>query len=110
MTDLLEQLKTDFEGQAEWRRGKAAEYPGDDRNLKAAELLDRLEGTVDAVPPLLRKQYEAAFDGPDVSRAVECHSEALRQVGFQSEPANAAAFISGFLAELRDTADDEAAA
>src|SRR5512140_1067506 len=44
MTDdeIREALRLDFEQTADWRRSKAAEYPGDSRNLEAAALLDKL--------------------------------------------------------------------
>ncbi|WP_299803186.1 hypothetical protein [Tardiphaga sp.] len=44
-----DQLRTEFEGQAEFRRRKAVEYPGDARNAEAAALFDKLSATANAV-------------------------------------------------------------
>ena len=42
--EAREQLKTDLEGSAFWRHGKAVEYPDDARNQHAADLLSGWPG------------------------------------------------------------------
>lgn len=46
---------------ARFRPAKAKHFPGDDRNLPAAELLERIAGTVSEVPDCLMRQYEEAW-------------------------------------------------
>jgi hypothetical protein len=41
-SDILTFLADDLEHTAEWRRQKAEEYPNDDRNIQAAEIMERL--------------------------------------------------------------------
>jgi hypothetical protein len=57
----MQQLKDDFATTLEWRTEKAAEYPGDPRNLRAVEILQRLKATADNLPPELVAEYEAVF-------------------------------------------------
>jgi hypothetical protein len=47
MQDITRLITDDLEYAAEWRREKAAEYPEDaDRNLQAAQTLDRMAADV----------------------------------------------------------------
>ena len=99
-----EHLEEEFEGQAWWRRQKAAEYPGDDRNLKAAGIFDRLLATLDDVPQALWHAYAAARER-DTQSGIEnggtfVETEYLRSVGFHYEPANATEYIEGYIAEV----------
>lgn len=43
---LIEMTALELSDKADWRRQKARQYPDDERNLDAAELLDRLAGEV----------------------------------------------------------------
>jgi hypothetical protein len=55
-----DELKMKFESKAEWRLRILEEY-GDQRNAKAADLLERLAETVADVPQHLLDAYEATF-------------------------------------------------
>jgi hypothetical protein len=93
------ELKETFEGQAEWRRGKAEEYPDDLRNQEAARIFDRLAATADLVPPDVIAAYECEFeDGPDS----EEWSEMLRQVGFHTAYDTAEEFVRAFIDNRRE--------
>jgi hypothetical protein len=97
---VRDMLREDFEAQAEWRRNKAVEYPNDDRNSKAAEMFDKLAATVGAVPESLLDAYAATFSRWETSEVVTSHSEALREVGSRSAPADAAAFVRDFVERI----------
>jgi len=88
-------LKETFEMQAVWRRGKAAEYPQDGRNLEAAEIFDRLAATAGNVPPEVLEAADELFDGAE---DMEIWQDMLREVGFHSAPANAEEFVREFIA------------
>ncbi len=92
-------LRYSFEGNADWRRRKAEEYPDDRRNLEAAEIFDRLLATVDKVPDNLIDAYAAVFnrDGDAPYKASEVEQEHLRSVGFHSAPEDAAEFLREYL-------------
>jgi hypothetical protein len=94
---VRESLKYSFEGTAEWRRAKAQEYPNDERNLQAAESLDRLATTVDQIEPVLLTAYTKLFDGVDSFYGVELESEMTRTVGFHWWPASATEFVREFI-------------
>jgi hypothetical protein len=100
----LQHLKEAFGGTAEWRRGKADEYPDDERNQKAAEILDRLAATVNDISPAAINSYRDFFAGRDPNdplEASETEQEHLRDVGFHSEPQNAEEFLRDLVDELR---------
>ncbi|MBM4298299.1 MAG: hypothetical protein FJ143_11225 [Deltaproteobacteria bacterium] len=91
-----ELLKTEFECSADWRRKKAEQYPNDDRNSKAAEILDKLAADVGNVDAATLAAYVALFeDYPDG----EAHSEMLRTIGFDWEPESAIEFVRRFIAD-----------
>ena len=71
-------MKEEFEGQAEWRREKAEEYPEDPRNQGAAELFDTLAATADAIPQAVLVAYGAL----DMADHPELWGDHLRAVGF----------------------------
>lgn len=93
---MKDMLKDDFANSAEWRREKAIEYPDDERNVDAAQLLDELARTVDDVDDDLLKAFENMFAESN-SRAVELYGQALRDVGFSSAPSNASEFVRDFI-------------
>lgn len=73
---LIESTALEFGNKADWRRGKARQYPDDERNLDAAELLDRLAGEIlalagTAAAEALEQAYGAAFAEQDDDRAIE---------------------------------------
>ena len=95
-TEEHEMLREQFENTARWRREKAREYPDDERNLWAAETLERLAATVaDVDPQLLTAYFELFDDLPDS----EAEQEMFRSVGFHSAPETAEEFIRGFIAD-----------
>ena len=63
-------LKEVFETQAGWRAGKAAEYPDDKRNQKAAEIFRRLHDTLDDVPQDVIDAYQGVWDRLDSGNRV----------------------------------------
>ena len=98
MTDdeIREALRLDFEQTADWRRSKAAEFPGDSRNLEAAALLDKLAASVETVTRDLRDAYGCLRDDYMDS---EQHSEMFRQIGFHSWPETAEDFVKACIAD-----------
>jgi hypothetical protein len=91
-----------------WRREKAEEFPEDNRNLKAAECLERLETSVASVNPDLFAEYRVVFWTPysDNSAALELidvHSEVLRSVGFSLFPKD----VNELVRDLLDAASRE---
>jgi hypothetical protein len=96
--EVREALRFRFEETARWRRAKAKEYPNDGRNTLAAEILDELVASVDAVEDKVLCAYgELFFDG-DIREAEEL-SEQLRQIGFYTAPSTAAEFVGGFISD-----------
>ena len=80
---MRQELKEEFEREAEWRRQKAAEYPDDKRNLDAAAGYDRLAATVGAVPDELMVAYTECFN--DMTET-ELHRELLKEVFHAGAP------------------------
>jgi len=90
--DINEIVGFEVESTAEWRRGKAEQFPNDSRNLKAADELDRLareigdlEGSeihrqIDELHSLLEEVINTSFL-EDLSESV---SSELRSVGFHT--------------------------
>ena len=83
-----------FEGQAEWRRQKAAEYPDDKHNLEAATIFDRLAKSVADVPPAILNAFFELYEDYEGDEL----SEQLRMVGFQSDPKTADDFCKSCIA------------
>jgi hypothetical protein len=82
---------------AKWCREKA-QY-GDDRNEKAAELLDKLATTVENIPRRAVIRLSRTFAAyPDIGSEWSWH---LRQVGFHTFPDTAEDFVQEFLDLLR---------
>ena len=91
-----EQLKEEFEGQADWRRQKAGEYPDDKRNIEAAEIFDRLAAGALTIPSDVFAAYLELFEEyPDAEK----HAERMRSVGFHYWPETAEQFVRDFIAE-----------
>jgi hypothetical protein len=92
--DLIVELKH----QAEWRRGKAEQYPEHhDINLKAAAELERLTESVADIPSDLLHQYDLLANDDDVS--IDFHNGVYKQVGFSHRYSfeNATAFIKHYI-------------
>jgi hypothetical protein len=97
-----EDLKVEFEKQAEWRWQKLAEYPSDQRNREAAERFEHLAKTTAHVPQHLLDAYYAAFSRWETERVVDVEAAVLREVGFHSAPESATEFVQNFLKRVAD--------
>lgn len=105
--DTRSELSITLQATAWWRRQKAEEFPTDGRNAEAAELLDRIAGTVDEVPDDLWREYEsAAEDDYVLTRTMECQSEQLREIGFHSEYQSATKLIESIVDKIRELKAD----
>lgn len=93
--------------QAEWREGKAEQYPEDERNHRSAESLRALAGTLEelraedgeligAIEELIRRQRWGS-PGKGVEQAVS-------RYGFDREPPAAREFLEELLAAAREDA------
>jgi hypothetical protein len=90
----------DPSGTAEWRRIKAEQFPDDNRNLMAAEELERLASEIEELHgSIIHKQICQVHNqllelGKDASRAwhdlIHEVSAELRSIGFQSTYATGA--------------------
>jgi hypothetical protein len=110
MSGYLSNLIESVEQTAEWRRGKAEQFPDDSRNSEAAEELDQLaeelnkllgtdvgaslEKRLDAIEALIEKN-----DWWDVYGA-EWISETLRGIGFRSGYYSGEGLLNAYIEEL----------
>ncbi len=96
MDDVREALVDTFVSQAEWRRGKAEEFPSDTRNLTAAEIFDQLAATVADIrdDDLLSSLEEILDDGDSFKE----WNWTLSRVGFDTAYDNAEEFVADFVA------------
>jgi hypothetical protein len=83
----IDGLMEDLQWTAEWRREKAEQFPDDDRNLKAAVLLEELAKQIgDLSGGELDRQlvslWEACEASGDTGNLSEEKSQLLREVGF----------------------------
>jgi hypothetical protein len=92
--DIRNELILDFQETALWRRRLITKFPDDDRNAAAADLLERLSGSVQDVPEVLLLQYSQILDELETDAALD---EALRWIGFRSFPTSAADYVSWFV-------------
>jgi len=95
-------LKAELLEGARWRRAKAAEFPNDDRNLPAAEMLERVAATVDDVPDNLMRQYGEAWHPEISAKTSEVQSVLMRDIGFRSATDSAAKLIEHLLDHVAD--------
>lgn len=96
-----EELAGEFEGQAWWRREKAAEYPDDRRNLEAAAVHDRLAASALACP-----QETITRAGKLHDEESEVWSSMMRNIGFGHEPADAEAFLNHYIEIMEDRREE----
>lgn len=88
-----------FSNQALWRARKAEDYPDDQRNAAAAELLNKLAAQVELRlfnRDLLDKYSRLAEIEETSVNVVEEEHQLIREVGFRFFPDN----VDGFLEEL----------
>lgn len=95
--NIMEIVGVEVENTAEWRREKAEEFPNDNRNLEAAERLDRLVRELDELQKSdLSRRIESLVimtsGGWEISFG-EWLSEELRAIGFRSFYKNGAEFL-----------------
>jgi hypothetical protein len=109
MSDYLnEQIGYEVQGTAAWRREKAAQFPHDERNLRAAEELERLAEQVadledSEIEREIRETHERLIEASktnhdnevwtDISDAVRA---GLRSIGFQIGYAKAEEFLKWY--------------
>ena len=94
------ELKEEFERQADWRWGKAVEDPHDTHDAEAAQLFDKLAGSVEDCPEEVILALWELFDEPSDS---EGWKEKLRSVGFHSWPSSAEELCREFIAQCTAT-------
>jgi hypothetical protein len=92
-----DQLRIDFDAQAEFRREKAVEYPTDTRNAEAAEIFDKLSKSAGAVPASLMEAYIELFENATDG---EAHQSMLKEVGFHWWPEDATEFVKAYIAKM----------
>lgn len=92
-------LQAMFENQALWRTRKAKEYPDDQRNAAAAELLNKLAAQVELrlFNRGLLEQYSRLVEVAEIAvNVVEEEQQLIREVGFHFFPDS----VDEFLEEL----------
>jgi hypothetical protein len=105
----IEMVALELSEKADWRRVKARQYPDDERNLDAAELLDRLAGEVlaldgSAAGEAFEDAYEAAFSGGDAREVLRRWSEYRSEVGFKRFPDSGEDVLADMTGLARDGA------
>lgn len=106
MTDqesLKDQILITLDSTAEWREGKASEYPDDERNAEAVKELRLLYNEIEKIPaadPLFNTLQEEFDRAADLFGFCEGESELNRAIGFHRS------FTTGreYLAELIELA------
>jgi cell pole-organizing protein PopZ len=93
---MRQDLKEEFEREAEWCRAKAEQYPPDTGNLEAAETYDRLAATVGEVPADLIAAYWKSFDELYETEMVR---RMLNDV-FDGTPSTATEFVREFVSRI----------
>lgn len=94
---------------AAWRRGKAAEYPEDERNARSARALDALAEHVRAVVPEGDQRVgvitlETRLAGLDILSLGENATRAVGRVGFHNGPD---ASVDRYLDEIADAVRED---
>jgi hypothetical protein len=104
---FLAHLQERFENQAEWRRGKADEYPHDAiRNLDAARVFDNLAATCKDVSPRWADAYEKACNGPHFEYANQKEHEMMASIWIAYE--NAEEFVKEVVEHVNErTAEND---
>jgi hypothetical protein len=104
----LNQIAIDLEKTAEWRRDKAADHPEDERNLEAAELMERLadqlRGHASENVQHFTTFYAAIVEDGDVFTLSEINAY-LGRIGFDHVPSDAESLLIDLLRfdQRRDT-------
>lgn len=119
MRPIMETIGFEVSNTADWRRMKAEQFPGDDRNLKAAKELDQLAEEVEKlegseVHQRIDAMSDRACNTPRFSweRLNDSVSAALRSYGFSGGCGNGQEFLGWYCEEIedlirRETEDDD---
>ena len=100
-------LRDQAENTAEWREGKAVEFPDDTRNREAVTLLKQIAATMDAVPDVLLLPCARVFSDDDSGlKLKETESEMFREVGFRRFSENATEFVKGLSEKAEELLED----
>jgi hypothetical protein len=111
--EITEFIAMQMESTADWRRGKAKEFPDDSRNLEAAEGLERLAEEINKLGNSeTARRIDAAEAAEDANYSLgEWLNEELRAIGFRTSYTNGAQFLEAYWTkleeELRQRIDDE---
>ena len=84
---VIDLLRENLERTAEWRHGKAEEFPDDDRNLEAAVLLKELAKQLGCLSggyldQRLTSIWDASLVSGYMTNLIDAESQLLREVGF----------------------------
>ncbi len=99
----LAEMTENLEGNASWRRDKAAQHPDDTRNTEAAEILERLAievGKLGSSPlfhELEKLDEEILAIDDDTLSLIEDESEYHRAIGFHSFPDSGEEYLKGLV-------------
>lgn len=110
--DTIEYIVTQTESTADWRRGKAEEFPDDKRNLEAAEDLERLAKEIAKLGNSDTGRRIDAVDDENIDSSMNHWlSEELRAIGFRTTYSTGAEFLEAYWnkleEELRWRADED---
>jgi SLT domain-containing protein len=90
---------------AEWRRDKAAQYPEDERNERAAELLERLTAEINALNwSPLHLRIETFVNDGEISGEINF---ILKSIGFRYVPATGEQLLRDIVAQLEHRCKSE---
>jgi hypothetical protein len=101
----MDALREEFLDTARWRREKAAEYPDDERNLAAAQTLERLAETVGQIDSELLAVFSEEFHD-DIFDTYGLFCEMLRETGFETDYETAAEFVRSFISNSLELAGE----
>jgi hypothetical protein len=113
MNQMLEMIVLDLESTANWRFQKSQEHPGDPRNERASDLLERLAREIEASPDLtivdeLSKNESELIRlsekkrGYDFSSLIEECNYYRKRIGFSEFPASGNEYLQYLLAIYND--------
>jgi hypothetical protein len=108
-SDALDGLAYQLEESARWRRQEAAQYPGDDRNGVAADMMEAIAkelrmGVDDPEAALHGKIIERLWESVSTREflAVEQVNEYFARIGFDHAPENATGFLADVVRLLQE--------
>jgi restriction system protein len=102
MLGIDDLIVINVESTAYWRRQKAEEFPEDQRNIQAADMLERLATELRALEGTALHERVARLAEEDGENFSFTLSEFLRAVGFRSFPSSGEDFLNEFLFNLLD--------